>query len=66
MRVASNDAKVLLGREGVNQPPPPFRLVGYSVEGTSYWIATSRFYLFAEQINNLIYKLRWQTDTFFA
>jgi len=59
------DAKVLLGREGVNQSQTPLRLVGYTVEGKSYWIATSRFDLTAEQIA-LIYKLRWQIETFFA
>ena len=60
-----DDAKVLLGREGVNQSQTPLRLVGYTVEGKSYWIATSRFDLTAEQIA-LIYKLRWQIETFFA
>ena len=59
-----SDAKVLLGREGVNQTQTPLRLVG-TVEGKSYWIATSRFDLTAEQIA-LIYKLRWQIETFFA
>lgn len=60
-----SDAKVLLGREGVNQSQTPLRLVGYAVEGKSYRIATSRFDLTAEQIA-LIYKLRWQIETFFA
>ncbi len=63
--IVFSDATVLLGREGVNQTQTPLRLVGYTVEGTSYWIATSRFDLTAEQIA-LIYKLRWQIETFFA
>jgi len=60
-----SDAKVLLGREGVNQTQTPLRLVCYTVKGTSYWIATSRFDLTAEQIA-YIYKLRWQIEKFFA
>ena len=60
-----SDAKVLLGREGVNQTRIPLRLVGYTVEGKSYWTATSRFDLTAEQIAQ-IYKLRWQIESFFA
>lgn len=63
--IVFSDTKVLLGREGVNQTHTPLRLVGYTVEGKSYWIATSRFDLTAEQIA-LIYKLRWQIETFFA
>lgn len=52
------DAKVLFGREGINQTQTPPRLVGYTVGGKTYWFATSRFDLTAEQIA-LIYKLRW-------
>lgn len=59
------DAKVLLGREGVNQTQTPLRLVGYTVEGKTYWVATNRFDLTAEQIA-LIYKLRWEIEAFFA
>ena len=50
------DAIVLLGTPGVNQTKKPLRLVGYTVDGTKYWVATSRFDLTAEQIA-LIYKL---------
>ena len=59
------DAIVLLGTPGVNQTKKPLRLVGYTVDGTKYWVATSRFDLTAEQIA-LIYKLRWDIENFFA
>jgi hypothetical protein len=59
------DAIVLLGTPGVNQTQKPLRLVGYTVDGTRYWVATSRFDLTTEQIA-LIYKLRWDIEKFFA
>ena len=59
------DAIVLLGTPGVNQTKKPLRLVGYTVDGTNYWVATSRYDLTAEQIA-LIYKLRWDIEKFFA
>ena len=59
------DAIVLLGTPGVNQTKKPLRLVGYTIDGTRYWLATSRFDLTAEQIA-FIYKLRWDTEKFFA
>ena len=59
------DAIVLLGTPGVNQTKKPLRLVGYTVDGTKYWVATSRYDLTAEQIA-FIYKLRWDTEKFFA
>jgi len=59
------DAIVLLGTPGINQTKKPLRLVGYIVDGTKYWIATSRYDLSAEQIA-LIYKLRWDIEKFFA
>ncbi len=59
------DAKVLLGSSSVNQTKEPVRLIGYTVEGKNYWVATDRFDLSAEQIA-LIYKLRWDIEKFFA
>ncbi len=59
------DAKVLLGTPHINQTTEPLRLVGYTVDGKQYWIATDRFDLSAEQIA-LIYKLRWDIESFFA
>jgi len=59
------DAIVLLGTPGGNQTKKPLRLVGYTVDGTKYWVATTRYDLTAEQIA-LIYKLRWDIEKFFA
>jgi hypothetical protein len=59
------DAIVLLGTTEVNQTKKPLRVVGYTVDGTRYWVATSRYDLTAEQIA-LIYKLRWDIEKFFA
>ena len=59
------DAMVLLGTAGINQTQKPLRLVGYTIEGTDYWVATDRFDLNAEQIA-FVYKLRWNIETFFA
>ena len=59
------DAIVLLGTPGVNQTEKPLRLVGYTVDGTKYWVATSRYDLTAEQIA-FIYKLRWDIEKFFS
>ena len=59
------DARVYLGQAGGKQTQKPLRLVGYVVDGTKYWIATSRFDLSAEEIA-LVYKLRWDIETFFG
>jgi len=59
------DAVVLLGTPGVNQTKKQVRLVGDTVDGTKYWIATDRFDLTAGQIA-LAYKLRWEVEKFFA
>ncbi len=59
------DAMVLLGTPNVNQTKKPIHLVGYIIEGKSYWVATDRFDLLAEQVA-LVYKLRWDIESFFA
>ncbi len=59
------DAIVLLGTPSINQTKEEVRLVGYTVGGTEYWIATDRFDLTAEQIA-MAYKLRWEVEKFFA
>jgi len=59
------DAIVLLGTLGVNQTEKELRLVGYRVDNVNYWVATDRYDLTAEQIA-MIYKLRWNIETFFA
>jgi hypothetical protein len=59
------DAVVFLGTPGDNQTKKPLRLVGYTVDGTNYWVATDRHDLSAEQIA-LIFKLRWEIEKFFA
>jgi hypothetical protein len=52
------DAMVLLGIPGVNQTQN-------NIDGKSYWVATDRFDLLAEQVA-LVYKLRWDIESFFA
>ena len=59
------DAVALLGIPGVNQTQKPVRVVGYTVENTKYWVATSRHELTAKQIAH-IYKLRWDIEIFFG
>jgi hypothetical protein len=59
------DGLVLLGVRGKNMSEKPLRLVGYKIGCKTYWIATNRFDLSADQIAT-IYKLRWEIETFFA
>jgi hypothetical protein len=59
------DAKVLLGTSGVNQTQQAVRLVGYIIDDKTYWIATDRFDLTAEQVAH-VYKLRWDIEKFFG
>lgn len=59
------DAMVLLGTAGINQTSRELRVVGYKADSVSYWIATDRYDLSAEQIAQA-YKLRWTIESFFA
>jgi hypothetical protein len=59
------DAVVLLGTPGQNQTEKELRVVGYKVDGVTYWIATDRYDLSAEQVAAM-YKLRWNIESFFA
>jgi len=63
--IVFHDSIVLLGTTKKNQTKKPVRLVGYSIGGSNYWVATDRLDLTAEQIA-LIYKLRWDIENFFA
>lgn len=59
------DAVVILGTKGASQTKQEVRVVGYKVDGVTYWVATDRFDLTAEQVA-LVYKLRWTIESFFA
>jgi hypothetical protein len=58
------DAVTYLGA-GISKTEKQVRLVGYRVQGKDYWVATDRYDLTGEQIA-LIYKLRWNIETFFG
>ena len=59
------DAVVLLGTPCANQTEKEIRLVGFTVDGKEFWVATDRHDLSAEQIA-FIYKLRWDIEKFFG
>jgi hypothetical protein len=48
----------------VNQSKTPVRVVGYTIAGVNYYVATDRHDLTAEQVAT-VYKLRWDIETFF-
>jgi len=57
-------SKVLLGDQ-LHQMTHPVYLVGFKSRGKTYWIATDRKDLSAQQIA-FIFSLRWHIETFFA
>ena len=59
------DKVVLLGAKGQNQTKTELRLVGYRVDGKTYWVATNRHDLTAEDVAQ-VYKLRWSIESFFG
>ncbi len=61
------DAIALLGTgtKDLNQTARELRVVGYKADGKTYWVATDRFDLSAEQVA-LAYKLRWTIESFFG
>ena len=59
------DARVFLGTKGINKTALPVRVIGYRIDRKTYWLATDRFDLTAEDIM-AIYKLRWNIETFFG
>jgi len=58
------DAKVLLGTPGVNQSKTSVRVVGYKIANSTFYVATDRHDLTAEEVAK-IYKLRWEIESFF-
>ncbi len=59
------DSIVILGGTTATQTQKEIRLIGYTIEGSNYWIATNRFELLADQIAEA-YRLRWDIENFFA
>jgi hypothetical protein len=57
-------AKVVIGHS-LHKMTHPLFVVGFKSRGKTYWIATDRNDLTAQQIA-FVYSLRWQIETFFA
>ena len=58
------DGTVLLGRRD-SKTQEPLRMVGYRVDGITYYVVTDRMDLTAEEVAT-VYKLRWEIEKFFA
>jgi len=59
------DAVVILGSSDKNITLKPVRVVAYRIVNKTYWIATDRFDLSADQIA-AIFLLRWKIEIFFG
>lgn len=59
------DAVVILGALKKNRTEKEVRVVGYHAGGKTYWVATDRHDLSAEDVANA-YKLRWNIEVFFG
>ena len=56
------DGTILLGRRD-SKTQKPLRMVGYRVGGITYYVATDRMDLTAEEVAT-VYKLRWEIEKF--
>jgi len=57
------NAVALLCTKEINQSEREVRVVGYMIDGISYWVATDQVDLTAEKIA-AIYKFRWTIKSF--
>jgi hypothetical protein len=59
------DSIVILGSNEKNITMKPVRVIAYRIMNKTYWVATDRFDLSAEQIAH-IFHLRWKIEIFFG
>lgn len=59
------DSIVILGSNEKNITMKPVRVIAYRIMNKTYWVATDRFDLSAEQIAD-IFHLRWKIEIFFG